>query len=370
MHEAVLKAKRQIELLKPVDKAGHDLQVQRTQREGLQQAREALSYWIAERKAALYREEQVLCERERALLLEEIKYANVQRSGCDEEILTVRSLLLEHGGGALERLRREIEHTTTRLNEVESDQSHYEQAARVIGLEVPQQAAQFVTNRAALSALKTAEEETLATLRQQQDASSVALAFVRDDLTTVSDELTSLRGRTSNIPRDLYDKRAQLCAALDIPTERLPFVGELLEVKDSEQLWAGALERLLHSFGLSLLVDPDQYRAVSEWVDANHLGIRLVYYRVNTSKQYDMLTAPSAQSAAEKLTINPNTVFFGWLRHELTSRFSHVCCEDWDHFRREPFALTRAGQIKAHGTRHEKDDRHALDDRSRYILGF
>jgi len=370
MHEAVLKAKRQIELLKPVDKAGRDLQTQLTQRDGLLHAREALPYWLAERKAALYRDERAAREHERALLLEEIKQANAQRSSCDDEILTVRSLLLERGGGALERLRREIEHTTTRLDEVQADQSRYEQAAQAVGLEVPQQATQFVANRTVLPALKAAEEETLATLRQQQDNTSVALASVRGERAAVGDELTSLRGRTSNIPRDLYEKRAQLCAALDIPTEHVPFVGELLEVKDSEQSWAGALERLLHSFGLSLLVDLDQYRAVSEWVDANHLGLRLVYYRVNTSKQYDMLSNPNAQSAAEKLTINPNTVFFGWLRHELTSRFSHVCCEDWDDFRRESFALTRAGQIKTHGTRHEKDDRHALDDQRRYILGF
>ncbi|MDZ7939081.1 MAG: hypothetical protein U5M53_12705 [Rhodoferax sp.] len=46
-----------------------------------------------------------------------------------------------------------------------------------------------------------------------------------------------------------------------------------------------------------------------------------------------------------------------------------VCCTTQEQFRREPRAITRNGQIKG-GERHEKDDRHRLDDRSRYVLGW
>ena len=39
-------------------------------------------------------------------------------------------------------------------------------------------------------------------------------------------------------------------------------------------------------------------------------------------------------------------------------------------FRRMPRAITKAGQIKGSGGRHEKDDRYRIDDRSRYVLGW
>jgi uncharacterized protein YPO0396 len=39
-------------------------------------------------------------------------------------------------------------------------------------------------------------------------------------------------------------------------------------------------------------------------------------------------------------------------------------------FRRMPKAITKAGQIKGTGGRHEKDDRYRIDDRSRYVLGW
>jgi uncharacterized protein YPO0396 len=41
-----------------------------------------------------------------------------------------------------------------------------------------------------------------------------------------------------------------------------------------------------------------------------------------------------------------------------------------EEFRRHPKAITRQGQVKAGGVRHEKDDRNRIDDRSRYVLGW
>ena len=70
------------------------------------------------------------------------------------------------------------------------------------------------------------------------------------------------------------------------------------------------------------------------------------------------------------MDIKPDSVFFYWLEHELGRRFDFACCETLEQFGREQQAITRAGQIKSGGRRHEKDDRHRLDDRSRYVLGW
>ena len=47
-----------------------------------------------------------------------------------------------------------------------------------------------------------------------------------------------------------------------------------------------------------------------------------------------------------------------------------ACCATGEQFRRESRAVTRAGQIKMPGERHEKDDRHRIDDRARFVLGW
>ncbi len=152
----------------------------------------------------------------------------------------------------------------------------------------------------------------------------------------------------------------------------MPYAGELIQVRDDERDWEGAAERLLRSFGLSLLVPDAHYAAVSEWVDRTQLKGRFVYFRVRPSKKNlrGELPALHPDSMARKLAIKPDSPFYAWLERELAHRFDLACCSSAEQFRRELRAITRAGQIKAPGERHEKDDRHRIDDRSRYVLGW
>jgi uncharacterized protein YPO0396 len=76
------------------------------------------------------------------------------------------------------------------------------------------------------------------------------------------------------------------------------------------------------------------------------------------------------QSLVRKLAIKTDSPHYDWLEHELRSRFDFACCDSIEQFRREARAITRAGQIKEPGGRHDKDDRTRIDDRSRYVLGW
>ncbi|HEX5018254.1 MAG TPA: SbcC/MukB-like Walker B domain-containing protein, partial [Actinomycetes bacterium] len=60
----------------------------------------------------------------------------------------------------------------------------------------------------------------------------------------------------------------------------------------------------------------------------------------------------------------------GWVATQLAQRFDFACCTTPEQFQRERRALTKRGQIKGGNERHEKDDRHRIDDRSRYVLGW
>jgi len=139
-------------------------------------------------------------------------------------------------------------------------------------------------------------------------------------------------------------------------------------VRDDQRDWEGAAERLLHNFALSLLVPEAHYAQVAEWVDQTHLKGRLVYFCVRAAKQTELPFA-HADSLVRKLTLKPDSPFYSWLEQAVWQRFNVVCCSTQDQFRREPKAITRAGQSKG-GERHEKDDRHRIDDRSRYVLGW
>jgi len=77
----------------------------------------------------------------------------------------------------------------------------------------------------------------------------------------------------------------------------------------------------------------------------------------------------SPRSLAAKLDLRDHP-FAPWLERELARRFDFECVETMAEFRREARAVTKAGQSKGDRGRHEKDDRHRIDDRSQYVLGW
>ncbi|MEN8762785.1 MAG: SbcC/MukB-like Walker B domain-containing protein, partial [Thiogranum sp.] len=208
-----------------------------------------------------------------------------------------------------------------------------------------------------------------AALQNDRTENEVELRQGRQQHGQITGEIDSLKARRSNIPAEQIRMRTALCQALDLAEDEMPFAGELLQVREDEQDWEGAAERLLRNFGLSLLVPDAQYQRVSGWVDRTQLRGRLVYFRVRASSRSELpLLHPDA--LVRKLVIKPDSPFYDWLERELAHRFNVACCMTGEQFRRETRAITRAGQVKSPGGRHEKDDRHRIDDRRRYVLGW
>lgn len=192
---------------------------------------------------------------------------------------------------------------------------------------------------------------------------SAELEFAR-----AANEVKALRRQPSNIPADMLELRAGIACAIGVSEEVLPFVGELIEVKPDEAAWQGAIERVLHGFALSLLVDERHYAALAGHINHTHLGKRLVYYRSGRAESWQ--AKPIGQnSLVLKLNVKESN-WADWLYAELRQRFDYACVDSLQAFRNAERALTQEGQIKHNKTRHEKDDRRAVDDRHNWVLGF
>jgi uncharacterized protein YPO0396 len=367
-HEAVLKAKAQITQLRPIiaDCQEHD----RVSAEALslRDCRNALHAYFAERKAAL------LDKRLDHLRADIAKLEARIAAGVDERRTQqatrdeTKHAIAEHGGDRIERIKAEIAQKQANKDACSRRADQYAHLAAVVGLPTPAHQDAFLRNRRELT--EDVKATTSRQGRMQNDITevSVELRGLKQQHGEIDRELTSLRARRSNIPARILAIRTALCQALGLQDESLPFVGELFQVRSEERDWEGAIERLMHNFGLSLLVPDADYARVAQWVDRTHLGERLVYFRVLAHRAADVEASPAA--VLRKLVLKPDSPFYDWLEGEIARRFDHVCCDTLEQFRREKQALTRSGQIKTSGGRHEKDDRHRLDDRSRYILGW
>jgi uncharacterized protein YPO0396 len=138
-------------------------------------------------------------------------------------------------------------------------------------------------------------------------------------------------------------------------------------VREDERKWQGAIERVLHGFALSLLVEDRHYSAVSNFLNERYIGERLVYLRV--VPQSVSPRTVSSNSLFRKLNVASGS-YADWLRQELRSKFDYECAETVAAFRNAQRAITAEGQVKHNASRHEKDDRFRIHDRTQWVLGF
>ncbi|MFZ0159778.1 MAG: SbcC/MukB-like Walker B domain-containing protein, partial [Kineosporiaceae bacterium] len=215
-------------------------------------------------------------------------------------------------------------------------------------------------------------QQARAVAETERESATVAKGRLEAEAAEVNAELRSLSQRPNNIPRRSLELRERLCDELGVDPEELPFAGELIQVRDDAREWEGAAERVLHGFALSLLVPHHRYPAVSEWIDANHLGIRLVYHRVPETLAPQRVRPEGDQQQlrlVDLLEVRADSAFGSWLNRELEHRADHVCAATMAEFRRLRKAVTRAGQVR-HDNRHEKNDERAVGDRRWYVLGW
>jgi uncharacterized protein YPO0396 len=191
----------------------------------------------------------------------------------------------------------------------------------------------------------------------------------REALDELRAEIASLRSRRSNIPRRNLEIRALVAHGIGIAETELPFAGELIRVRPEEGPWEAAIEKLLHTFALCVLVPEDAYRAVNSFVRDNDLRGRLVYFRVPLRTARILERTPDPDSAVAKLEIKPKTPHRDWLEDHLRSAFDYHCTDDLEAFARLARGITRTGLIK-NEARHEKDDRPVPPGGSGRVLGW
>lgn len=368
-HQAVLKTQQQVELLTPLIADCNRHSRLATEVDQLRGCRDQLRPHFAGLKLSLI-------DKRLDSLAQEWQRSDTQAQKLDalyeaqaQQLDELKQAINDNGGDRLERLAADIRRKEQLRDTRKAKARRYSELARLLGEPEPADASTFAMQRGRFQSGREEERNRDADLQNTLTEHSVTLRQGKQEHAQQSLEIDSLKRRRSNINEQQIQIRTALCAALGLNVDEMPFAGELIQVRDDERDWEGAAERLLHSFGLALLVPDAHYKAVAEWVDSAHLRGRLVYFHVRSRKTVEL---PELQrdSLVHKLAIKPDSPHYDWLERELAHRFDVACCATPEQFRREPRAITRAGQIKDPSGRHEKDDRHRIDDRSRYVLGW
>ncbi len=369
-HDAVQRAQAQLALLEPLLKEldAHDAVDAEIRTLAARQG--ALRYYFADLKATLL-------DRSLNDLYAERSILSGQRTELSNSLKALRAretaLMVEragHGGNQLADLERRIAESEETRDTRRSRAGTFGDLLAKAGLDPVETAEHFAARQREIAEAQQIARQAQVDSQNDLTDATVEKKELDADAARVNKELRSLRSRKSNIPARDLELRQRLCHELKLQEDALPFAGELIEVRPEEADWEGAAERLLRGFALSILVPDEHYAAVSDWINGRHLDGRVVYYRVPRAASLGALPPdPGVGTLAAKLAIK-DSPFALWLDRELTRRAEVECVETMADFRRMQKAITKAGQVKGAGGRHEKDDRFRIDDRSRYVLGW
>ncbi|MFN8712461.1 MAG: ATP-binding protein [Bacteroidota bacterium] len=376
-HAAVVYAREQHEILKPLTLGVTEYEEVSRAIEETDAMMEVAPAWFAQHKKQLLDAVIKETKEDQQNAEEEQKALEKEKDELDRKKLGILQDIDNNGGKRLTQIADDIKQQEEHKLTKQKDCDDYDKLAAACKLESATTADVFKRNTEKAKKRQDEGSQKESLYREQRDTIVSNLRKHKTELEEEENELNSLKERKTQIPGWLVGFRTQLCNDLRIDEEDLPFAGELLKVHEDEANWEGAIEKLLRDTGISLLVPSAHYRSVSRYINDNPLkgadgrGIKLTYLEAGTSTTSKHIKEIEDRSIFYKLSIKPETAFYDWLEQYLQRSFGdYLCVDDVNDLQHIPFGITQQGLIKSGRIKHTKDDRKNLKDRRNYVLGW
>ena len=278
-----------------------------------------------------------------------------ERTRLTRHLSELRARWTAGGGADLDRLRDALADAISTRNKAGEARSEFSAWARTVGCETPGDAHGYDALMTTAATFLEDAETAATSAREHEHKVAGDVKIATDAWKETLLEIASLRGRTSSIRRDDLDLRQRILDGTGLTEDRMPFIAELIDVKEGESHWRTAAERVLRSFALGMLIDLNDYKAVVAYVDANNMRGQVRYTPVSAGHRQPART-PGPDTIAGKLIL-ADTPFAGWLADQLARSYDHRCVSTPAELNEHPRAVTAAGQIRQRSGTHIKDDR-------------
>ena len=278
-YEAVQKAKRQLERLEPLVKDIDKYKAINDESIRLKSCLAFLPFHFTRIKSDLLDKEIKSASRELETVLRDLDQTNRHITTLRDQEKEIERLISQNQAGQrITQLKRDITHAEQNKQARLQKEQEYASLCKSLGFVKASDNQAFHQLRQQAENLKLTTDNDILKLTEERD--SVRDRYVEQEKAYYIEkaELESLSKRKTKIPDKNLQIRNAILAQIGLEEAELPFVGELLQVKSSESEWEGAIERVLHSFGLSILVAERHYKG-SVIMSSTNLR-RMVYHRV------------------------------------------------------------------------------------------
>jgi len=371
-HNQILKAEAQLNLLKPIVEKQKDIIHLEEKQKEYDKLKDTAPVYFASHKQDLLATKIEEQNRETEIFKQKIEdiESQITQKG-DERIELTLNIERDEVGSRIKEIEKNIESYKKEKGNRESKLSKYNKLAAKIGYEEDPNENEFYDHLEKIKLRKQSLEKEHTDSQRQYILAGEEIKKLKTDYDEKTNELQTLRNQRNNIVGRTAEIRQEILLAVGATETEIPFIGELLQVKNSaKNQWEFALEKILHHFGLQILVPEEYYQKVNQYVNENNLKGRIIYQRIKKDENFLTTFIPDVpHSLFSKIEINRQFIYANWIENQIRSNFDYICTDDLETFKTSKRALTSSGLIK-NDRRHEKDDRPETFKRERFVLGW
>lgn len=368
------KAKEQIKQLTPINEIAITLTNINADLFRLEKSKETAVYWFAKKGVELGEKELEKSKEELQQLNGELqKLRDKENDLKDNEANLREQIKSDDVGRQIEKLKSDIKDTEKKRDSRKYKLDDYNKIAQSIELNTNPSEETFNTSREKAKELKQTttqkiddENENLRALKNKEDELSESTEDLVKTIKTLQENKNNIVGREVEI-------RDEIITQIGASREEIPFIGELIKVKDDEQYWESSIEKVLHNFALRLIVPTKYYSEVNQYANSNNLRGRIRYDKYEEQDYLKNFQNKNIneKSLVNKIAIKPKAVYADWIENYLEAQFNFTCVDNLSEFERHSeMAITQNGLIKFKRGKHEKDDRPHISKKENYVLGW
>jgi len=368
------KVKEQISQLEPIDEKAKKLSEIDTTLEMLDKKRSLSVYWFAQKNEELAKGKIAELNVKLDELKAQLNKLNDEKKKLEEEDREL-SLSIEKDdiGNKIKQLEKEITSLEKQKNNRQKKFDEYNEKVREVELQENPSEQVFAVNRDKARTEKENCKIEYDNKKEEERLAKNKADEIKEDIERNVATLEVLQKNKNNISGREAEIREMILQEVGAMPSEIPFIGELIRVKDSEKKWENTIEKILHNFALRLIVPEKYYKAVNQFVNFNNLDGRIVYQRYKgTSSLKGFQNRKSSDICLyNKLDFNTKSQYCEWIEDIIYDNYNYDCVANLDEFDKYgEKAATAEGLIKSTNNKHEKDDRKHVNSRDNYVLGW
>lgn len=370
----VEKAKEQIAQLEPINEIAFQLGNIETELESLEKSRDLAVYWFAKKGVELASEELTKNDDQLSGLKQELeKLKEIEENLKQEERTLAISIEKDTVANKIKDIVREIRQLEKYRDSRKIKLDEYNKIALRVDFATDPEEETFKTNKEQARQGKLACEqernecdENLRQTKNKEDNIKQTIECHIETIQTLQKNKNNISGREAEI-------RDEILNHVGATKEEIPFIGELIKVREEEKEWELSIEKILHNFALRLIVPDKYYTQINEYVNKTNLKGRITYQRYqNSGSLVNMISSNVPLNAlVNKISFKPQCRYAEWLEDIITNHYDYACVKSLDEFNRyNEKSVTKEGLIKFSKGKHEKDDRPHISRRENFVLGW